>query len=72
MLKHAGIPIAIASISALVALTWTKVFAQTECVLPLASVAVEGTWNDECTSDISAPRGSGKQFSSRSRVPILF
>ena len=26
------------------------VFAQTECVQPLDSVAVEGTWNDDCLS----------------------
>ena len=27
-----------------------EVFAQTECVQPLDSVAVEGTWNDDCLS----------------------
>ena len=36
--------------------------AQTDCVQELTTTTVEGTWNTDCTSNISAPGGSGDRY----------
>ena len=36
--------------------------AQTDCVQPLTTTTTEGTWNTDCTSNISAPGGSGDRY----------
>ena len=36
--------------------------AQTDCVQELTAATTEGTWNTDCTSNISAPGGSGDRY----------
>ena len=36
--------------------------AQTDCVQPLTTTTTEGTWSTDCTSNISAPSGSGDRY----------
>ena len=38
--------------------------AQTDCVQELTTTTVEGTWTADCTSNISAPGGSGDRYAS--------
>ena len=36
--------------------------AQTDCLQAITAAATEGAWNTDCTSDISAPSGSGDRY----------